>query len=515
MLKRTDVFVFDELGLLSAEYFVALDGILRVIMGNNLPWGGKLLISSGDAKQLPPVEGTIIWASVNMATMMEVFVFKADVRARDRNLQFLNDQCRRPLNQLECMVASTIVMRECQFVDDWNDVPDSAVRIVSTKAAEHKVVMEFLSKHSTVSSAAIDEVQNGMTWEPAGVRAKKQLNTKCYEYEECKLYLHAVVRMTYNDRTCPHPFSQGQLAVVFELPQPTDNLRDVRLKLRLAPTGTRQIQDASQIPADWPQVIVKPRTTPPVIVGTGLQMGRRTQLPVRLYIASTIHRIQGDTLPQVATQITDSSKEFRLWQRQQLAVLISRVSLCKDIIFVGDRVETRQAIERILLCSSKWDGIVDHYMATLDLSRQRQQPSIREINQSTHPFLPVYQELPAADCGYVYILVSLTYSDVFHVGHADNLKKALRNVNTGYGDAETRDTSLHPWGVFAFVSGFEMGDDAKPGQENRRQFAHLLKNVSVRLPSVEAVYTQCKVIADDWVKDGHKLVMVKCGRRSD
>lgn len=52
LLKRTDVFVFEEIGLLSAEYFVALDAILRVIMVNNLPWGGKLLLSCGDAKQV-------------------------------------------------------------------------------------------------------------------------------------------------------------------------------------------------------------------------------------------------------------------------------------------------------------------------------------------------------------------------------------------------------------------------------------------------------------------------------
>jgi PIF1-like helicase len=76
MLKRTDVFIFEEIGLLSAEYFVALDAVLRVLMANGLPWGGKLLLSCGDAKQLPPVEGTMIWSSVNMCTMMEVFVFK-------------------------------------------------------------------------------------------------------------------------------------------------------------------------------------------------------------------------------------------------------------------------------------------------------------------------------------------------------------------------------------------------------------------------------------------------------
>ena len=73
---------------LSAEYFVVLDSILRVLMGNSLPFGGKLVLCCGDAKQLPPVEGTMIWTSLNMCTMMDIFVFKADVRVRDPNLKF-------------------------------------------------------------------------------------------------------------------------------------------------------------------------------------------------------------------------------------------------------------------------------------------------------------------------------------------------------------------------------------------------------------------------------------------
>lgn len=153
-------------------------------------------------------------------------------------------------------------------------MPDSAVRIVPTKAAEIKVMDEFLSTRDTVSFTAMDEVQNGVTWEPAGARAKKQLDGKCYEYSVCRLYKLAVVRMTYNDRHCSHPFSQGQIAVVTEIPEACDSVRDVRLRLRLAPPGTRHLQDAAVLPASWPEVVVRARTTPPVVVGAGMQMGK-------------------------------------------------------------------------------------------------------------------------------------------------------------------------------------------------------------------------------------------------
>jgi hypothetical protein len=66
----------------------------------------------------------------------------------------------------------------------------------------------------------------------------------------------------------------------------------MRLRLRLAPPGVRDI-DTNNIPTEWPEILVGPRTTPPVVVGKGMQNGRRTQLPVRHYMASTVHRIQG------------------------------------------------------------------------------------------------------------------------------------------------------------------------------------------------------------------------------
>ena len=238
-------------------------------------------------------------------------------------------------------------MEQCRFKDNWSAMPDTAVRIVSTKPAEKKVTSEFLANHHTISFTAIDMVKNSKAWELAGPRVKKQLNHKCYEYNTLHLYMYAIVRMTYNDRQ--GNFSHGQIAVVLELPTANENVRNISLKLRLAPHGTRHIHDVTNLPDDWPLIIIKAQTSPNITVGPSVQMGHRIQLGVRFYIASTIHRVQGDTFPLVATQITDSSKEFRLWQKEQLAVLVSRVSQCQDIIFVGDREETRRTLERILV----------------------------------------------------------------------------------------------------------------------------------------------------------------------
>ena len=478
LIMRTDVFAWEELGLLSAEMFAALDNILRVLMGNNLPLGGKLWISTGDSKQLAPIDGRPIFGSVNMCTMMDVFVFTTDVRAHDRCLRWLNSECRRPLDESECKtVAETIFQSECQFVPTWHDVPECAVRIVSTKAAERDVMKQFLRGRETVSFTAVDEVQNGSVWEEAGDRVTKRLNGSVYEYDVCKLYLNAIVRLTYNNRQ-GSPFSQGQIAVIIGLPDDSVDFADQRLRLRLAPPGVRTI-DTANIPADWPEVSVGPRTTPAVPVGKYLQMGRRTQFPVRYYQSSTVHRIQGDTVALVATELSLSRRDFRLWDRAQFAVIISRVRSCSDLIFVGNVDETRAAIEHIMSKTSKWDNLIDHFMSELNTAVQPARA--RQISLDSHPFLPLYRELPSAPCGYVYLLASLSVTGHCFIGETTELKRCLRQHNTGYGAEETMNTSLHPWGVFAFVIGFDqysvevsadqLTDLAEYGHELRRQSA--------------------------------------------
>ena len=130
------------------------------------------------------------------------------------------------------------------------------------------------------------------------------------------------------------------------------------------------------------------------------------------------------------------------------------------------------------------DALVDHHLSVLDVAQQHKQPHLRELTQHSHPFLPIYQELPAMECGYAYLLVSMACPSVFHVGLSENIKKALHNISKGYGDIETRDTDLHPWGVFAFIVGFETGDAIQQGITNRTitnqtEFTRVWKNSSI------------------------------------
>jgi predicted GIY-YIG superfamily endonuclease len=389
-------------------------------------------------------------------------------------------------------------------------VPDVAVRVVPTKAAEAKAMEEFLRGRATKSYTAIDEVQNGTQWERANERVTARLNKGCYEYDVCKLYVNAVVRMTYNRRQeGVTVFSQGQVAVVVALPEDGVDFNDQRLTLKLAPPGIRQI-DPDNMGDDWREILVGPRTGLPVPVGSSLQLGRRRQLPVRYFLASTLHRCQGHTVPLLATEMSLSKKEYKMWQREQFAVLISRVQRCQDIIFVGDQQETRAAIEHILRQSSKWDALVEHYLTELNVALR---PSrARRIVLDVHPFLPMYRELPSASCGCAYMLVSMARASRVYIGETRDLKVSLRRHNTGYGAPETMNTGLQPWGVYAFVYNFEENTDDE-GRESRKDFAQQWSYGVTWERTADQVYEFGLMIADEWLKErGSSLVVVKCGQ---
>lgn len=53
--KSTKILIIDEISMLTTELFEKLDAIGRAIRQNNLPWGGIQLILCGDYFQLPPV----------------------------------------------------------------------------------------------------------------------------------------------------------------------------------------------------------------------------------------------------------------------------------------------------------------------------------------------------------------------------------------------------------------------------------------------------------------------------
>ena len=56
LLKKADVLVLDEIAMMSQVDLERIEKSLRLLMENDHPFGGKIVILSGDFRQILPVE---------------------------------------------------------------------------------------------------------------------------------------------------------------------------------------------------------------------------------------------------------------------------------------------------------------------------------------------------------------------------------------------------------------------------------------------------------------------------
>ncbi|KAA0189457.1 hypothetical protein HAZT_HAZT007422 [Hyalella azteca] len=227
-LKRLDVLIFEEIGLLPLNLFVVLDIVLRLIRDNPVPFGGILMIAYGDPRQLPPVEGCSIWLSAQLVTVFSVLSLHHYVRSRlDVELQLVISLIRKSVLS-EDEIASVLNVISVQiFVPSWDHVPDDVIRVVSKRVAEREAVERYLLlktntpglEHKTYVSEDTVESAAG-TWVVADGRVSAQLDRQLPEARELTLFVGAVMRVTFNNvqvrRDLPR-FSQGQLVVITQL----------------------------------------------------------------------------------------------------------------------------------------------------------------------------------------------------------------------------------------------------------------------------------------------------------
>ena len=57
-LRALDFLVWDEIGAIKKDVFFCVDHLFRIIMGNDIPFGGKFVVTTGDWRQIPPVDET-------------------------------------------------------------------------------------------------------------------------------------------------------------------------------------------------------------------------------------------------------------------------------------------------------------------------------------------------------------------------------------------------------------------------------------------------------------------------
>ena len=202
-------------------------------------------------------------------------------------------------------------------------------------------------------------------------------------------------------------FSQGQMAMLFELPEQDVLNNNRKVKVLAAPAGLHDIEyDINMSKEDYinsgfyeVKVGIAPIRTQSV---NRYMQCQRKQYALKHRVTSTIHACMEDTLQKVAMKVTDLM--FKLWDKGQIVVALTRTKFGKNIIVFGEKEETVEAIVRLVQIRSQWTDFMEN---VLDLINENDNNPTRvpTLTQSSFPFQICDIALPHCKIGFLYFLI--------------------------------------------------------------------------------------------------------------
>ena len=476
ILQMMDILFFDEIGQLSANMLSCLDIILRRVRDNNIFLGGILFICTLDHKQLPPINGKPFLVTPIVLTCFKFIGLKESVRASaDSNLQRIQQISRmnpRSYEENPCLITEfkELLSETCTFVDNWNDelITPTTYRLYGRKVPAKKASQEYIDKvcykldhHQFIKRQSIDlqmPQQSHQEWQPANETTTESLDYKCKEPRHLLFFVGAIFQFTYNE--CGK-FNQSQIGLLLDLPiqDDIDNFR--KIQIMVAPAGSKVItydpnKDINEyIREGWKIEYVGTSPVRPHAVKMNMR-GQRKQYGLKHHVTSTVHACMGDTLDKIVTEISSDSGEYRLWDKAQAVVLLSRTKFGVDIFFVGDKNDTIHALTCLIKTTNQW---MDYMENIIEISTvgQGTEPvyDVRTYNHRDCPYRLCDMPLPSCNSGFVYMLVSCKDPYYSYVGETQNISTRLNQHNQGRGAKATTPASLRPYSLFAYVCGFD------------------------------------------------------------
>jgi len=481
-IRTLDFMCIDELGVLSAEMLFIMDTIFRIVRANNLFMGGVMIVGSMDKDQLLPVDGRPFLTSPYVLFSFRIISLISSIRAvGDRPFQRLQEICKIPSNILlkqkeKIKEFKQLVMTVMTHVDSFDDpvITPCMLRLFgkkdAIKAEEERMILSMENKYRAtgqflVSQADDWESKTTGNWGNASSVTSKRLSREVKEPEKLAFWPGAAYEVTFNGDTV----SQSQLCILDEMPSQTiiDNKNPIRVLI--APNGVKTVPEGDHskmelIATGWkPEKIGKNPKTNVHSIGKGI-MAKREQYGLKHRIASTIHVGMGQDLQAVVTKVSATHRRYQLWDKRQLIVLTSRTHKGKDTIFVGDKEETAEYLASLLTIVGHYDSYMHEVVQNLSINVSADhtiaRPRVLDIFQH-HPFRPNDVAIAQATGGYVYLLVSTKDTRFVYIGETSNLLKRFDQHHRGVGANITSNPSLKPWGIVAYVCGFQCKQDRK------------------------------------------------------
>ena len=211
--------------------------------------------------------------------------------------------------------------------------------------------------------------RHGHDWIAASTEITELLNNKCREPQRLLFKVGLTYTCTFNDNRK----SNSQKVLLFDLPSEQTLNTFGPIKVLLAPPGCKNVcfdaRLSKQYYIDQGYVETSIQCSPRKIymLKNNIQ-GLRKQYGLQHYISGTIHSIMGDTLPSLATTFSNEDRNFSMWDKGQLLVILSRTKESKQTIFVGDKNSTLDALCNILTQRTQWTDYMEQILKIITMN---------------------------------------------------------------------------------------------------------------------------------------------------
>lgn len=317
---HTDTFIIDEVSMVRCDIMDAIDFTLRVVMRNNLPFGGKQMVFVGDMFQLPPVviPGPDRDMLKDIYNTQDFFFYKANVfrRMPMAKIEFVKAYRQtdsRFLTILEDVRLNKVTAHDLALLNGRVKQPEDADGMVITLTSTNQVA-------NSINQARLDEIEaEEFSYEGT---IKDKFDEKRLPVEKViKLKVGAQVMFTRNDPG--RRWANGTLGKVAGLSSSTINVT-----LDDGETYDVQRCEWENVEQEYDSATKKMSRK---VVGTF------TQFPLKLAWAITIHKSQGSTFDKMTLDLSRG-----IFADGQLYVALSRVRTL-DGLFLTNGISSHDA----------------------------------------------------------------------------------------------------------------------------------------------------------------------------
>ena len=185
----------------------------------------------------------------------------------------------------------------------------------------------------------------------------------------------------------------------------------------------------------------------------------------------------------MVTKVSLTDKLYKIWEKEQLLAILSRVSKLDDITFVGEELERELTLTAAIQQKSCWGTFINNLLEKLastpsDLTL----PTLNLLSSNVVPWNIV---LPEHNVDFVYLLVSTKIPNVYFIGEAQENRRELKPINSGNGATATRPIERRSWAILAFATGFNTEDSSS----NITQRESLVSNMRTQFTSLGLNFT--------------------------